>query len=658
MNTLRSLLILLALFSLASQTFAQAPAIEPDEIDVALTAPGTMVNLDFSPAQPGCEQAAASYLKPDLLVITTEHRWFGNIGGGYISYAALEEYFATLFGNVQGNLLRSTPDTADGAALGQGILATTTGSYTCLSYLNGTAMFWEVALYDDPAQTGWLMESIRWENLALNLGYQPNNPAPLVLLQPQVAQPQNQYVFAPNTPPAPITPQNLQIQSLMTLDSMEGYYLEPFAAVPNDGVPGEMGVNLGLNTCVNSATSFLWEGGEALFQGRAEVAVEPPDFLLADQIQWMEPVQGSLNNSLNTLMAAARANELPEPVMPEPISMTWGEPLIDLTDNMETLCELMRELYKAQHGVYPEGDCEDAGGSQSPVLEGFVGGQIPIGTAMTINSGPLCTINSTLNLDQIFVWWQVSFEANGETWDNVWLPESISIYRKAIDLMPLPEPTLHHFYLLTPHQAMTQLVPLGEANAFNPIYLSPRSYGFIPVNHVETASSPCEGVLRGRIEAGEQMHPFARLNVRDQAYGTVIGQVEPSQTLTAVSNSICLGGFRWVQAQDATGQVVGWLAESDASYYYLVPGRAPQPEVVSQPAADVPPPPAESGNPPPADESSAPPPPPVAEPAVELAQPTPEPAVIVIVEPTRVPDPTGGSSQPPTGCDPATGRGC
>lgn len=68
------------------------------------------------------------------------------------------------------------------------------------------------------------------------------------------------------------------------------------------------------------------------------------------------------------------------------------------------------------------------------------------------------------------------------------------------------------------------------------------------------------------------MYPFIELNLRDRPNGSIVGQASTDRTFVATGQEICLDGYRWIEAETLGGEPVGWLAEADAEFYYLVPG--------------------------------------------------------------------------------------
>lgn len=601
----KGLLFVIVLLFCSGIVFA---GIEPDEINFFPVQPqaGMMVNLNYSPAIPACSDAAPSYLKPNMPVRLTEKIWFGNIiGTEKLDYLGLLTYFNALLGAVKNDAYRLSPQAGVGnqgmvlaqnaiTNLSEGAIVQTTGEYTCLSIHGGTAMFWQV---NANGQIGWLIESIRWENVVLELQSQANNQnaplqvSPIIKFQLNLNAPQVQF--------NPLQGQ-VNIKPITTLSSMEAYYLTPHVYTPSEGMTG--GTQLTHNDCDNAAPSRLTLGEKAYYMGHIvnNSAYNP----------------AKIEQLYNTVVGYARFNLGNAPLMPAYISLPWNQTsLVDLTDtNFEELFEQL----------YGENAPQNTESEEAPSLiadNNFLKVPIPVGQLMdVVVSGPLCTRRSewidkieVINGDivdlgyemyETFVWWQVDLTLLGLNLDKVWIAESIT--RQApwgrID-----------YYLLSPDSFNATTINIYD----NPLWIP---NDIRPTLEQLGEQSSCIGILPSTLFSGSLAQPNgSAMNLRAVPDGDVIGRVGADEQIHVYGDSLCWNGYRWW----LTGRG-GWIAENSRTTALLVPAvqRVAPPVVEETTVAPI----------------STP----------DFSAPTPEPTRPV-EEPTQPPRPT---------CDVITGANC
>lgn len=601
------ILVLLMSISMVSAKEAgfELSGVEPDEIDFFPVQPqaGTMVNLNYTPAIPACSAAAPSYLKPNMPVRLTEKIWFGEIiGTEKLDYLGLLTYFDALLGAVKNDAYRLSPQAGAGnngmvlaqnsiTTLTEGTIVQTTGEYTCLTVHEGVAMFWQV---DAEGQMGWLIESIRWENVELELQSQADNQnaplqvSPIIKFQLNLNMPQVQF--------NPLQGQ-VNIKPITTLSSMEAYYLTPHVYAPSEGMMG--GTQLTDNECDNAAPSRLTIGEKAYYMGHIvnNSAFNP----------------AKIEQLYNTVVGYARFNFSDEPVMPAYISLPWHQTsLIDLTDTNTSLEELF--------GESPSDD------EEAPSLisdNNFIKVPIPVGQLMdAVVSGPLCTRRSEYiekievidgeivdlgyEMYETFVWWQVDLSFFGVNLDNVWMAESIT--RQApwgrID-----------YYLLSPDSFDATTINIYN----NPLWIP---NDIRPTLEQLGEASSCIGILPSTLFSGSLAQPNgSAMNLRAVPDGDVIGRVGADEQIHVYGESVCWNGYRWWQ--NSRG---GWIAENSRTVALIVPAvqRVAPPVVEETTVAPI----------------STP----------DFSAPTPEPTrPVVTEEPTAPPRPT---------CDVITGANC
>lgn len=276
---------------------------------------------------------------------------------------------------------------------------------------------------------------------------------------------------------------------------------------------------------------------------------------------------------------------------------------------------------------------------------------------VTILSGPFCGEQETMDnhpcpengvcewtapvFEHFATWWQIEVTIHGETYVG-WYPENVTEYG---------------WWLWESNGIFDQV---STAYLLQPLA-------------AETASSAsCDTLPTSRFVVGMDVQvALGDMNVRDDVNGNIIGRATSSDRMTLVGETICQDGLRWREVIFHSGPVGGgWIAENDASVFYLTPYQVPveltpvpsdstsqddsraeqatpqyvQPQATPEPASVVP-------------QATS-------EPASIVPQATPEPTRVVpqvTIEPTRV----APQATPITvevrinpSCDPATGRGC
>lgn len=503
-------LLMMSALSVSGKT-ANIYGIDPDEIDFYPNNPqaGMMVNLNYAPANAGCESAAPSYLKPNIPARLTENVWFGQVIGGNMDYLALQAYFESMLDATQTDAYRLAPSAGDasGAVLEEGTLIQTGDTYVCIPFKDGLGMFWEVSLN---GREGWLMESIRWQNVVAGVN--------------------------------------------MQLSSMEAYYLTPHVYAPSEGIVGEM--QLQGNDCDGTAPTRLTIGEKAYYMGHIvnNSAYNPA---VIEQIY-------------NNIVGYARFNVGNAPQMPFITAFPWQmTDLVNLVDNTEQLNELLEEYMNGGNSNQSEEDNEADNEEPELISENnFVTLPIPLGQVMdSVVAGPLCTrrsewidkievvdgqiVDNGYDVHESFVWWQVDTNLLGLDLGSVWIAESIT--RQApwgrVD-----------YYLLTPDNFVdnspnTYDTPIWKANDIRPALME-----------IGTKSS-CVGILSSQLFGGSLAEPNgSALNLRAVPNGDVIGRVEIGEQITVYGESLCWGGFRWWQTSRG-----GWIAENNRTSALLLP---------------------------------------------------------------------------------------
>jgi hypothetical protein len=579
-----------------------------------------MVNLNYTPANEGCEHAAPSYLAPNIPVRLTEHIWFGEITGGEMDYADLYTYFEALLNAVQHDAYRLSPEAGGGnsgmilaqngiTTLEQGTIAQTTGAYTCLPFKEGVAMFWEVEV---EGQTGWLIESVRWEDIALELQVanqaNDNNSdvvtvqyAPIIKIKPKGGL-VVEFVSLQG---------GFDIQALPELSDMEAYYLTPHVYEPSEGILG--GTQIAQEECDGTAPSRLTIGEKAFYMGHYVNETS-----LTDE---------KIESLYHVIVNYARFNLGNNPTMPAYISVPWEQTsLIDLADNTEAIEELLEEF----NGENPNDDEEEEEEQEEPSLiseENFLKVPIPVSQLIdTVVAGPVCTrrtetvkliegvvdgeiIMSENDYSQVFVWWQVDLNLLGMDLGSVWIAESITYHS------PLGRAD---FYLLTPDT----FVSTAPNTYDKPLWL-PNDIR-IPLATFGNESS-CVGILPSTLFSSSLAQPNgSTLNLRAVPNGDVIGIVEADEQFTVFGESLCWGGYRWWQTSRG-----GWVAENSRTTALLLPAiQKIAPPVETEMAQTAP----------------------ISTPAPTESTPVPTERVPVVTEaPTQPPRPT---------CDVVTGANC
>ncbi|MCU0479889.1 MAG: hypothetical protein MUE54_01600 [Anaerolineae bacterium] len=507
-------IIVFALLMMSALTVSGKPAevfgIDPDEIDFYPNNPqaGMMVNLNYAPANAGCELAAPSYLKPNIPARLTENVWFGQIIGGNIDYLELHTYFETMLTNTKTDAYRLAPSAgnANGAVLDEGTLVQTGDNYVCIPFKDGVGMFWEVSLN---GREGWLMESIRWQN---------------------------------------VTTRSVE------LSSMEAYYLTPHVYEPSEGVMG--GTQLQGNDCDGTAPTRLSIGEKAYYMGHIvnNSAYNPA---VTEQIY-------------NTIVGYARFNVGNAPQMPFITSFPWEQTsLVNLVDNTEQINELLEEYMNGGNTNQSEEDNEAENEEPQLISENnFLALPIPLGQVMDIVvAGPLCTrrshwvdrievvngqiVDNGYETHESFVWWQVDTNLLGLDLGSVWIAESIT--RQApwgrVD-----------YYLLTPDSFVNNVPNTYDTPLWKPTDIRPA------LTELGEQSS-CVGILSSQLFGGSLAEPNgSALNLRTVPNGDVIGRVEMGEQITVYGESLCWGGFRWWQTSRG-----GWIAENSHTTALLLP---------------------------------------------------------------------------------------
>jgi hypothetical protein len=562
-----SLIIIVLLVSTSMLSTTVFAGVEPDEIDFFPQNPqmGMMVNLNYTPANEGCENAAPSYLKPNIPVRLIENIWFGDIVGvDDLDYLDLLLYFDTLLNAVKSDAYRLTSQAGGGnngmilaqgtlTTLQEGALAQTTGSYVCLPVHEGLAMFWEVNVN---GQIGWLMESIRWQNVILELHSpepQGNNApmpfSPVIAFQP-IANNPNVVQFNP-------VQGQLMIKPVTQLSSMEAYYLTPHVYEPSEGLMG--GSQIAQIECDGTAPSRLTIGEKAFYMGHFVTDGYPED--------WAESLYGSMVNY-------ARFNLGNNPTMPTYISLPWHQTsLIDLSGDAEQLEELFEQWADANSNAEEDDEPQDDDEPQEePSIisdQNFLKVPIPVGQVIdTVVAGPLCTrrtevvkeilgyengefIEAVYQYSEVFVWWQLDLNLLGMDLGSVWLPESVTRHA--------PQGRAD-FYLLTPDT----FVSTAPNTYAEPVWLPQDIRPILSTLH---GQSMCDGILPSTLFAGSLAQPNgSALNLRTAPNGAIIGRVEANEPFTVFGESVCWGGYRWRETSRG-----GWIAETSRTTALIVP---------------------------------------------------------------------------------------
>ena len=611
-------LLMMSALSVSGKT-ANSYGIDPDEIDFYPNNPqaGMMVNLNYTPATTGCEHAAPSYLKPNNPARLTENIWFGQISGGNMDYASLLIYFETLLDAVQTDAYRLTSQAGGNGGNHNGILAQgtittlpegtivqTTENYACLPIHEGVAMFWEV---NTNGQIGWLMESIRWEDIALELHSQnqANNQepvqdhyGPVIKIKPKGGL-QVEFVQLQG---------NFNIQALPELSDMEAYYLTPHVYTPSEGVMG--GTQLQGNDCDGTAPSRLTIGEKAFYIGHI---VNDSSYNPA-----------KIEQLYHTIVGYARFNVGNAPQMPFITSFPWNQTsLVELEDNTDAINELLEEFYGE------ENDNQEKAENEEPELiseNNFLVLPIPVGHVIdAVVAGPLCTrrsewidkievvngqiVDNGYDVLESFVWWQVNTNLLGMDLGNVWIAESIT--RNApwgrVD-----------YYLLTPDTFVSTAPNTYAQPVWIPNDIRPA------LTHIGEEST-CLGILPSTLFAGSLAEPNgSALNLRQNPNGAVIGRVEIGEQITVYGESLCWGGLRWWQTSRG-----GWIAENNRTTALLLPAIQKIAPLVTESAQTAP--------------------------IITTPEPTPTETIppVATIEPTEEP-----TLPPRPTCEPITGANC
>ncbi len=199
----------------------------------------------------------------------------------------------------------------------------------------------------------------------------------------------------------------------------------------------------------------------------------------------------------------------------------------------------------------------------------------------------------------VVTWWQVQVIYNGVEIYGVWVPESYAVFtdenpQAAIYyyfMQPIQRPGEQSFILDTP-------IGLSGAN-----YTVEREIEF--VDDLRGAVCDAESILPARVGEGDVANPIAEtLNVRSAPNGDVIGTIAGNEAMIILDGAVCKDGFRWWLVRSlANSTLTGWVAEADASVYYIEPGMPAEPTSTPMPITapenptqppQPPPPPADS----------------------------------------------------------------
>ena len=514
-----SFLVLILMFSFTSITWA---GVEPDEIDfMPPPMPGMMMNMGYLPAQGDCSSAAASYLAPNMTVRLTESVWFGQ-ANQVIDYYTLLSFFNQLLveTKTQAYLLAVDPGSAVGSELQKDTLGQTTGLYNCLPFEGGVAMYWQVEV---DAHTGWLIESVRWENVEV----------------PTLESDLNSF-YTPNI-----------------LGEMEAHFLTPHVFAPDEGLLG--GTQINGNNCDGAAPTHLTLGAGANYYG-SYINNSP----LNDEA--IETIQ-------NAMMSYSRLNVYDTPQMPKYPTFPWSQTsLIELEDNTDLIEALLEAYQNGVPPVFPEDEEPDEDSIISG--NGFLKVQIPIGQPVDVLlDGPYCTRRTEyfneiemqeLGLDhnyvtEIYVWWRVNLSLEGADVQDVWMAESVTrLY---------PGAQIYHYLLmpeatLLPQPGLLRLPPDVR-----------------PILTQLDAMDSCDGLLPSRLSAGTAVQPNgSSLNMRVVPNGAVIGRIGADDRLTVLGSPNCWDGHWWWWTDRG-----GWVAETDHQSQLLIPAPVIVPTVIVTP---------------------------------------------------------------------------
>lgn len=199
----------------------------------------------------------------------------------------------------------------------------------------------------------------------------------------------------------------------------------------------------------------------------------------------------------------------------------------------------------------------------------------------------------------VVTWWQVQVIYKGVELYGVWVPESYAVFADDNPQLAI------YYYFMQPVQRPGEQSFLVDTSIgdFGANYSVEREVEF--VDDLRGAACDAQSILPARVGEGDLANPIAEtLNVRSTPNGDVIGTMNGSEAMMILDGAICKDGFRWWLVRSlANSTLTGWVAEADASVYYIEPGMPPEPTATPMPITapetptqppPLPPPPADS----------------------------------------------------------------